>query len=112
MPETPETQILGVDERLRLVLFGLECALNVELDPSVVETVFSDAAYNLTNVRYTLWTGAGVQVTGYVEDYEPGTLWLTVRSRRRYEPALALVVERASHQMLRWIKWREAPEQH
>lgn len=94
---------------MRFVLFGLECALNVEFNPSVVEQVFSDAENDMVSEkRYTFWSGPGVEVTGHVEEYEPGDLWLTVRSRQGFKPSLSEIAERAKFQMLRWAKWQEA----
>ena len=37
-----ETQLVSIDNQLRLILFGLECALDVEFPVDVVEKIFSD----------------------------------------------------------------------
>lgn len=97
-----ETQLISIGDQLRFTLFGLECALNVELNATVVEQVFSDAESNAgLEKRYVFWAGSGVEVTGYVEDYEPGDLWLKVQSRQGFKPLLSEVVERAGYQVLR-----------
>ena len=103
-------QELPVDDSLRLVLFGLECALDVEFNVSVVEQIFADAAQSKSNIRYTLCDVPRTLVTGHAGDYEPGTLWLTVSSYRNCSPALPVIVERAQYQMLRWNKWRDAQQ--
>ncbi len=99
-----EIQLLDINTRLRFVLFGLECVLDVELSPAEVERVFSDAEADLAETRYVFWSGPGLEVTGYVEEYESGTLWLTVQSRRGYKPSLSAIAERAEYQELRRTK--------
>ena len=106
-----EIQLISIDDQLRFTLFGLECALNVELDATVVEQVFSDAeGGSSSEKRYIFWAGSGTEITGYVEDYEPGDLWLTVQSRQNYKPLLSVIAERAGYHVLRWAKWREAAQ--
>lgn len=106
---TEETQLLSIDEALRFVLFGLECTLDVELNPAIVEQVFSDTEADAVSAkRYAFWSGPGMEVTGHVQEYEPESLWLTIQSQRVHKPSLSDIVERAKYHVLRWAKWQEA----
>ena len=103
-----ETQLLSINESFRFILFGLECALDAELNPSVLEQVFSDAENDMVSEkRYTFWSGPSVEVTGHIEGYEPESLWLMVRSRQGCKPSLSEIAERAKYHTLRWAKWQE-----
>ena len=100
-----ETQLITIDDQLRLILFGLECALDVEFPVEVAEKVWSDGEEDgVTEKRYTLWTGPRLRVTGIVEEYEPGDIWLTVKSAKPFSPALLTIRERAKYQAYRLDK--------
>ncbi len=93
---------LNIDDQLRLILFGLECALNVEFDPAQVEQVFVDEMADASlPIHYVFYDRTGLRVIGQVEDYEPGTLWLNVESRKDFQPSLAVIAERAKFQVYR-----------
>jgi len=113
-----ETQLVPIDNQLRLVLFGLECALDVEFAPDVVEQIFADAQADARNEkRYTLWLGprlkvtahvARLKVTAHVEGYEPEDLWLTVEAHTPFNPTLPAILERARYQAYRLERWQES----
>ena len=100
-----EAQIAAIDDQLRLVLFGLECALDVEFSVEAAEKIFSDSEEDaVSEKRYTLWTGPRLTVTGLVEEYEPGEVLLTVEGVKTLSPSLAVILERAKYQVYRMDK--------
>ncbi len=104
-----ETEYVTINNQLRLVLFGLECAIDVEFAPDVVEQIFIDTRSDSRSEKhYALWSGARLKVKGYVEDYEPEALWLTVEADRPFRPSLAALVEKAKYQAYRLERWQES----
>lgn len=96
-----ETQLVTINDQLRFVLFGLECALDVEFSADVVEKIFSDGEDAVSEKRYTLWAVKHQAVTGQVDEYEPGDIWLTVQNSKPASPSLAAIVKRAEYQAYR-----------
>lgn len=100
-----DSQLLPIDDHLRLVLFGLECALNVEFSPDIVECIFCDSEHDARQEkRYLLSAGPHLKVTGYMEEYEPEEIWLTVESDKAYAALLSAIFERAKSQVYRLAK--------
>lgn len=98
-----------IDDQLRFILFGLECALNVEFNPAEVERLFDDAERDpARGGEYIFWQGRGLSVTGHVDTYEPYGMDLRVESRRPVVPSLSEIVERAQYQVYRIERRREA----
>ena len=94
-----ETQLITIDNYLHLILFGLECALDVEFSVEAVEKLFSDGENDaVSEKRYTLWTGRHLMVTGIVEEYEPQDVLLTIQSVKAFSPSFTAIVERAKYQ--------------
>ena len=103
-----ETHLVIIDNQLRLVLFGLECVLNAEFSVEAVEKIFSDSDEDaVSEKRYTLWVAKYHKVTGYVQDYEPGDIWLTVESVKAFSPLLSTIIERAKYQAYRLERWKD-----
>ena len=98
---TTEKVLLHIDDELILILFGLECALDVELDPDETERLFANAKDNVSHQEYVLRQLADFTVTGRVDDHEPGTVWVCIESRKAYSPTLKQIVERARYQRFR-----------
>lgn len=97
-----ETQLVTIDDQLRFVLFGLECALDAEFSVDVVEKIFADSKQNAVSQKhYTLWAAKRQGVTGQVNEYEPGDIWLTVQSPKPVRPPLAAIIERAKYHVYR-----------
>ena len=95
-----QTQLVTINNQLRFVLFGLECALDAEFLVDVVEKIFADAEQDAVNEkRYTLWAVKHQAVTGQVDEYEPGDIWLTVQNPKPCSPSLAAIIERAKYQV-------------
>lgn len=100
-----ETQLVPIDTQLRLVLFGLECALDVEFSVEAIEKIFSDSEEDAVGEkRYTLWAGPRLAVTGLVEEYEPADVLLTVEGLKTFSPSQRVIVERAKYQAYRLNK--------
>lgn len=103
-----KTQFVTIDNQLRLVLFGLECALDVEFAPAVVEQIFTHS-HSLRgddkDKRYTLWSEPKLKVSGVVEAYEPDDVLLTVEANKPFSPSLPAIVERAKYQYYRLERW-------
>lgn len=107
MPTSEE--LLVIDDSLRFVLFDLECLLNVELHPGEVERILTEAQADAVSAKqYTLWNSGGLSVTGRVEEYEPGTLWLRVESKKAFSPSLSEIAQRAKYQVFRIQRRQEA----
>ncbi|MDQ2800643.1 MAG: hypothetical protein M3Y13_13525 [Armatimonadota bacterium] len=105
-------EILGINDDLRFVLFGLECALGVEFNASETERVFIDYLNGSWEAKhYLFFERPGLRVVGQVEDHEPETLWLIVDSRKEWQPSLASIVERAHFQVYRQQRFREREEE-
>jgi hypothetical protein len=97
-----ETQLVTINDQLRFVLFGLECALDAEFSVDAVEKIFSDGEQDaVSEKRYKLWAVKRQSVTGYVEAYEPADVWLTVQSLKPFAPSLRAIIERAKYQAYR-----------
>lgn len=78
-----DANFITIDDSLRLVLARLEGALGVFFAPREIERVFIDAIENQRDEkRYVFFDSPGIRVTGYVEDYEPETITLSVESSR------------------------------
>lgn len=86
----------------RFVAFGIECVLGAELNTREVERVFSDARTDDAGSKhYNFRTVGGVSVVGDVDEYEPETLWVSVRGHRQLERQLHEIVGNAKNQALR-----------
>lgn len=102
-----KTQLVTIDDQLRFVLFGLECALDAEFSVDVVEKIFSDGEQDAVSEKcYTLYAAKHQSVTGFVEAYEPEEVWLTVQSQKPFAPSLWAIVERAKSQVYRLSELR------
>ena len=100
-----ETQPVTIGDQLRFVLFGLECVLDAEFPADVAEKIFSDCEEDaVSEKRYMLWAARRQKVTGYVQDYEPDDILLTVETPKPFSPSLAAVIERAKYQAYRLEK--------
>lgn len=85
---------ITIDASLRLVFARLEGALGVFFKPVEVDRVFTDARDEpIDEKHYVFFDSPRVRVTGYVEDYEPETIEITVRASRwtmrRVNPIIA-----------------------
>lgn len=97
-----ETQPVTIGDQLRFVLFGLECVLDAEFPADVAEKIFSDCEEDaVSEKRYVLRAAKHQKVFGYVQDYEPGDIWLTVETAKALSPSLSSIVERARYQVYR-----------
>lgn len=108
-------EIFYIDDQLRFVFFGLECALHVEFNPSETERVFIDGEGDVDGVdcsakQYIFYSSPSLRVTGHVDEYEPETVRLIVESKKASEPSLSAIKERAKYQVFRMKRWQEAQE--
>ncbi len=104
-----ETEYVTIDNQLRLVLFGLECRLDVEFAPDVVERIFADSDSlrgDSREKRYTLWSGPRLKVTGVVAAYEPEDVLLTVESNKPLSLSLSAIIKRAKIQCYRLERYQ------
>jgi len=98
---TTEKVLLTIDDELILILFGLECALDVELDPDETERLFANAKDKVSPQGYVFRQTADLTITGRVDDHESETVWVCIESRKAYSPTLKQVAERARYQRFR-----------
>lgn len=79
----PATILVTIDESLRYVLYGISVLLNVELSAREIERLFSDARAGESPAGpYVFHESPDVVVSGRVEEYELGTVWLSVLANR------------------------------
>ncbi len=75
MVENPIT----IDDSLRLVFARLEGALGVLFPAAEIDRVFVDAYENQRDEKhYVFFDSPKIRVSGYVEDYEPETIEISV----------------------------------
>jgi hypothetical protein len=85
---------ITIDDSLRLVFARLEGALGVFFPVAEIDRVFFDARENQRDEKhYVFFDSPKIHVSGYVEDYEPETIEITVRASRwqmaRVNPIIA-----------------------
>jgi len=74
---------ITINDSLRLVFARLEGALGVFFYVREIDRVFNDAADNQCDEKhYTFFESPKIRVTGYVEDYEPETIEISVHASR------------------------------
>ena len=70
---------ITIDESLRHVFARVEGALGVFFSPGEVDRVFADAIENQRDEKtYVFFDSPKIRVTGYVEDYEPETVEISI----------------------------------
>ena len=95
-------ELVIIDVRLRFALLGLECALGVSFAGAECERVFRDAAEDQVSAKqYTFFESPGLAVTGRVDEYEPESVWVQVRSGRGSRELLKRVVENSEFHAVR-----------
>ena len=88
---------ITIDDSLRLVLARLEGALGVFFNPREIERVFTDAIENQRDEkRYVFFESPKIRVSGYVEDYEPETISLSVDASRGLIARCNLIISDAN----------------
>jgi hypothetical protein len=93
---------LVIDLSLRFALFGLECALGVELAAREVERIFADALDDQRSAKdYLLFATDNCRLTGHVTEYEPDTIRLQIEGGSADERLLDNIIERAKYQAMR-----------
>ena len=101
MSEVAES-LMPIDVRLRLALFGLECALGVPLSAPEAERVFRDCEGDRVSAKeYEFHQSRRLRVSGRVDEYEPETIRLRVEGDRGVAGLLARVAEGAESHALR-----------
>jgi len=95
-------KLLIIDLKLRLALYGLECALGVSFDVVQCERIFHDAANNQVDVKqYVLYNSSTLIVSGRVDDYEPESIWLHVEGVTGIADTVHRVLEGAEFHLIR-----------
>ena len=84
---------------MRLILFGVQCVLDIEIDPRIVDQVFRDAADAISCKNYTFWESHKVKFYGEVEEYEPETIMLNIISSKITHEELKRIVSRAEYEV-------------
>ena len=90
---------ITIDDSLRLVFARLEGALGVFFPAAEIDRVFFDARENQRDEKhYVFFDSPKIRVAGYVEDYEPETIEITVKASRslmaRVNPIIADACDR------------------
>ena len=94
--------LITIDESLRLVLFGLQTRLRAWFDGQQMERIFADASEDHVSTKsYSLLLGGAAEVLGEVEEYEPETVWIIVKSAVISQNELDEIVEKASTDIAR-----------
>jgi hypothetical protein len=93
-PEATELLIIG--DTLRYVLYGVCVVLRIDMRASEIERLFNaSASGDSTAQSYEFHRSAHVVVTGRVDEYEPGSVWLSVAAAKFDEAELKRLVEAA-----------------
>lgn len=94
--------LLVIDDRLRFVLFGIQSAVGRWFPGKVIEQIFRDSANDQVSQKsYVLFDSPDLQVFGAVEEHEPESVWITVRSGRLDQGLLDQIVENAGFEVYR-----------
>ena len=81
--------IIGAE--FRFAIAEIARVLRCSIAQSEIERVFSDKQNDQVSVKYYEFLSSScVRVTGKVDEYEPGTIWLCVQGHRRLEKSLDL----------------------
>jgi hypothetical protein len=100
--------LVPIDDGLRFVFFGLECALSIALCPLETERVFRDERADQVSAKaYTFYESPMLRVFGRVDEYEPESLFVRIEGRRDAGELLRRVVEGAESQSIRMRQARE-----
>lgn len=86
-----------IDDRLRFVFFGLECALDVMLYPQETERVFRNCRDDQVSAKgYSFYESRRLRVLGQVDEYEHETLILQIEGHHDGERLLQRVIDGAN----------------
>ncbi|MCB9877499.1 MAG: hypothetical protein H6835_07860 [Planctomycetes bacterium] len=83
--------LIDIGTHLRLVALGMECGHGVGLAHQEIQRAVDDArpdesgAVDVSPKRYLFREAGGVRIEGWVEEHEPGTIWLAVDGHRQLE---------------------------
>jgi len=96
---SPEaTELLSIDDTLRYALYGVSVVLGIDMRASEIERLYAaSASGNSTAQSYEFHRSPRVLVTGRVDEYEPGDVWLSVAARKFDQAELKRLVEAAKH---------------
>jgi hypothetical protein len=83
--------------------------LNVELRASEIERLFAEARCGASPEEYTFHASPEVVVSGRVEEYVPGSVWLSVLAKRFPQPTLERLHESAQHASFGLARLRASP---
>lgn len=95
-------RLLTVDDHLRLVLFGLECVLQLNFDAKESERMFDDSRRGGTGEKRYTFHRSGPEVSGFVEEHEPESVWLEAKSTSVREAQFDAIIENAKYHLFRW----------
>src|SRR5438477_9646116 len=98
MQPAQATVLTTIDEALRFVLYGVSVLLDVDLRASEIERLFeaSKAGGSLAQA-YEFHRSPHVLITGRVDEYEPETVWISVKSKKFDQATLDRLVNAAKH---------------
>ena len=92
------TEAILISDRLRYILFALQCIFQIHFDRKVIDQVFEDSENDITNSKsYTFWIDSKLEIKGFVEDYEPEMIWLTVNSRKLKKEQFDFIIMKSEY---------------
>lgn len=97
-------RLLGIDEKLRLVLFGLESVIGLDLDLNEIHRLFAENPLG----SYALRKCERATVMALVEEYEPESVWLAIETKLIDESRFDSIVTNAEWHWFRWQKQVES----
>ena len=90
--------LVTIDQRLRYTLFGLHCALDVNLSGVEIERVFADAQNDQVSPKeYTLYSDTKIVVRISVDEYESESALIRVQSKALSQKRLEQIHEDAGY---------------
>ncbi len=96
------TIAVTIDERLRFALFGIQSVMGAVFSGSEIEKVFSDVETDqVSEKNYSIFENKKEKVAGFVDEYEPETLTLSVFSKLVDQKKLEEIYENAGFEVFR-----------
>ena len=94
--------LITIDDRLRLILFGLQCLMGVSFQRKAIEKIFYDSENDQVSAKqYLLCKNKSVVISGQVVEYEPESILLSISSKTIDQLKLDEIVENAQYEFYR-----------
>ena len=107
-----QSELVYIDNKLRLILFGISCHFEIDMNSQECNRIFSDRDCDQVNTKsYILYSNNNLIITADVDEYEPESIFITISSKRPFN--LKWLIEKAiysSSMILNSAQQGDAPE--